>query len=86
MKCAVILQMRARFSFRSRICPGFSLPWAKYTFNQYDSQITNETKGDKGKCTAAKALLEEALSLLRAHSQDDMAAEILMLIAWLWRT
>jgi len=44
-------------------------------FSQYNSQITNGAKGDKGKCTSAKALLEEALSIQHALLQDGMAAD-----------
>ena len=46
--------------------------------SQYDSQITN---GDKGKCTDANALLEEALSIQRALSRYGMAADILTILA-----
>ena len=48
---------------------------------QYRSQITNGVKGDKGKCTDAKALLEEVLSIQRAHSRCDRAAEALQSLA-----
>jgi len=34
--------------------------------SQYQSHITNGAKRDKGKCTSAKALLEQALSIQRA--------------------
>jgi len=36
--------------------------------SQYNSQITNGAKRDTGKCTAAKSLLEEALSIQRTLS------------------
>jgi len=49
--------------------------------SQYRSQITNGAKGDKGKCTGAKALLEEALSIQRALSQDGMAADTSKILA-----
>ena len=45
--------------------------------SQYNSQITNGAEGDTGKCTAARGALEEALSILRVHLQDGMAAQIL---------
>jgi len=47
---------------------------------QYNSQITNLAEGDKGKCTVAKVLLEEAISILRTHSQDGMAADTLTVL------
>jgi len=50
-------------------------------YSQYRSQITNGAKGDKGKCTGANALLEEALSIQRALSQDGMAADTLKILA-----
>jgi len=34
--------------------------------SQYRSQDINRAKGDKGKCTGAKSLLEEAISIQRA--------------------
>ena len=49
--------------------------------SQYNSQITNGAEGDTGKCTAARGALEEALSILRVHLQDGMAAQILLLLA-----
>jgi len=47
----------------------------------YNSPITNGAMRDKGKCTVAKALLEEALSIQRALSQDGMAEVILIILA-----
>ena len=54
--------------------------------SQYDSQNTNRAegdraKGDKSKCTVANALLEEALSIQRAHTQYGLAAQTLTLLA-----
>jgi len=49
--------------------------------SQYRSQVTNGVKGDKRKCTDANALLEEALSIQRAFSQDGMAADTLRILA-----
>jgi len=49
--------------------------------SQYRSQVTNGAKGDKRKCTDANALLEEALSIQRAFSQDGMAADTLKNLA-----
>jgi len=49
--------------------------------SQYDSQITNGAKGDKGTCTGANVLCNEALSIQRALSQDGMAADILIFLA-----
>ena len=49
--------------------------------SQYSSQITNGAKGDKGKCTGAKALLEEALSIQCALSQYGMVAQTLRILA-----
>ena len=48
---------------------------------QYNSQISNGAKGDKGRCTGAKALLEEALSIQRALSQYGIAADTLICLA-----
>jgi len=48
---------------------------------QYRSQITNGSKGDKRKCTDANALLEEALSIQRAFSQDGMVVDTLTVLA-----
>jgi len=48
---------------------------------RYGSQIANGANGDKGNCTIAKALLEKALSIHRAHSQDGMAAHTLTILA-----
>ena len=39
-------------------------PMGQIHLDQCDSRIFNGAKGDKGKCTAAKFLLEEALSIL----------------------
>ena len=47
---------------------------------QYRSQIANGAKGDKRKCTDANALLEEALSIQCAFSQDGMAADTLTVL------
>jgi len=49
--------------------------------SQYDIQIANGAKQDTGKSTAAKASLEEALSIQRAHSQCRMAAYTLTILA-----
>jgi len=49
--------------------------------SQYHSQIANGAKGDKGKCTDAKALLEESLSIQHALSQYGMAADTLQSLA-----
>jgi len=48
---------------------------------QYYSQITNGAKEDKGKCTVAIALCEEALSIQRALSQDGITADTLTTLA-----
>jgi len=50
-------------------------------YRQYSSQITNGAKRDMGKCTGAKALLEEALSIQRALSRHGMAAHTLTILA-----
>jgi len=49
--------------------------------SQYNNQIAHGAKGDKGKCTVAKALLGEALGIQRALSQDGMAADTLQILA-----
>ena len=49
--------------------------------SQYNSQITNGAKRHTGKCTAAKSVLEEALSIQRALSQDGMSADTLTTLA-----
>jgi len=53
----------------------------KMLVGQYYSQITNGAKGDKGKCTEAKALLVEALSIQRALLKYGMAADTLKILA-----
>jgi len=53
--------------------PRILTPMGQMNISQYNSQITNGAKGDKGKCTGAKALLEEALSVQRALLQDERA-------------
>jgi len=53
----------------------------KMCLNQYSSQITNGAEGDKGKCTGAKSLLEEALSIQCALAQYGMAAQTLIILA-----
>jgi len=53
----------------------------KMHVSQYSSQIANVASGDKGKCTVAIALCEEALSILRTHLQYGMAAQTLTVLA-----
>jgi len=48
--------------------------------SQYIRQITSGAKGDKSKCTDAKALLEEALSIQRALLRYGMAADTLIFL------
>jgi len=53
----------------------------KVHISQYDSPIANGPKGDKGKCTNAKALCEEALSILYSLSQYGMTVDTLTILA-----
>jgi len=53
----------------------------KMHVSQYSSQIINGAKGDKGKCTSAKALMEEALSIQHTLSQYSVAADTLQFLA-----
>jgi len=80
MRCAVILHMQARLGF-SCIFPIFSLPWAKCTLVNMTVKFEGDrAKRDKSKCTVANALLEEALSIQRAHTQYGLAAQTLTLL------
>jgi len=54
----------------------------KMYLQQYKSQINNEDKRNKGKCTAAIALIEQALSILRTLLQDGFkVSQTSMLLA-----
>ena len=49
--------------------------------DQYNHQINSRAKADKGKCSAAKALLEEGLVICREVKSDNGAADSLRLLA-----
>jgi len=49
--------------------------------DQYNNQINSRAKADKGKCSAAKALLEEGLVICREIKSDNCAADSLRLLA-----
>ena len=52
-----------------------------HRLNQNDCRIANGAKVDKRRCIVAKALLEEAFSIMGGNSHYHVVAKICMLLA-----